>query len=505
MCDDPNLTAQQILQRLNDTVSRFYRENKAQRSEAASFAFEINLIEFLEGVTEWGEDLPQLPPHRRGEGNTQTLPSKNRLHVIKELEQVSAFLLDNADRPPNQPLNLIKLEGRQLLSSYACRELVHRGFGALAIVSPVRSWKRRGRLGLSETRMSGWNSEENGVHRIKRAFTAAARDRSIKMHGLKQLHDRLDRPTFRRLVAASGRFHLHVRIVPFVARMDRAAMEGLALSLQLAARDMKTAFGLWERNRDPQLNKTVTDFEKPAPLYQFVMALLEQGWPCFGVADVEDERLMAGDSETGSFEKRFAELISQIVECTPRLARELYRCNDFDPLVGIDAGYILKKEGAPPRGDRRAWQSWAAGAARHFAARIVKAREQIVILRDYAETTRRLNEDLAARALLDNRLKRDRDCFNRHGKVAIYAWLRECDRQYRHGIFYPRDRNRGEDYFEVSRLKVNLLRDEYPRRHQAGPRFADVPVRKTKAILHSLDSTRAIRWRLGRILSRLEN
>jgi hypothetical protein len=325
------------------------------------------------------------------------------------------------------------------------------------------------------------------------------------MHGLKQLHDRLDHQTLRRLAAASGRFHLHVRIVPFVTRMDRVAKESLALSLQLAARDLKLAFGLWDRNRDPQLTKTVTDFEKPAPLYQFVMALLEQGWPCFGVTDVEDQRLMAGDPKTGSFEKRFAELISRIIECTPRLARELHQCNDFDPLIGIDAGYILKKEGAPPRSDRLAWQSWAPRVVGQFAVRIVKAREQIVILRDYAETIRRLNDELAFRARIDRGLERDRGYFNIYGQIDIYAWLRECERQYRHGIFYSRDRDRGQDYVEVSRLKVELLRDAYPRRHQAGPRFADVPMRKTKAILDSLHREDAIQRRLGGILVRLEH
>ena len=505
MCDDPNLTAQQILQRLNDKVSRFYRENQAQHPEACAFAFEINLMDFFEGVAAWGEDLPQLPPHRRGEGNTQPEPSKNRLHTIKELEQVSAFLVDNLKRRPNQPLKLGKLDGRQLLSVYACRELVHRAFGTLAIIAPVRSLKRRGRLGLSETRVFGWNSEEDSVHRMKRSFTAGVSDRSIKIHGLKQLYDRLHHETAQRLVATSGRLQMHVPIAPFVARMDRAAIENLAVSSQLAARDLKTAFGLWDRKKDPQRNKTVSDFEEPAPLYQFVMALLEQGWPCFGVANIEDQRLMAGNSETDSFESGFSDLVSQIVKCTPRLARELYRRNDFDPLVGIDAAAILKHEAPPARRDWIAWQIWAPDAAAKFAARVVKAREQIVILRDYAETLRRLNEDLAARARVDLKLRSDRDYFNTHGKIQVYAWLSECQRQYRHGIFYPQDRERGHDYFEVRRLKVEILRHDYPRRHQAGPRFADVPVEKTNAVIESLHPAGPIRRRLGRILSRLEN
>jgi hypothetical protein len=504
MCDDPNLTAQQILRRLNDKVSRFNRENQAQHPEACAFAFEINLMDFFEGVAAWGEDLPQLPPHRRGEGNTQPEPSKNRLHTIKELEQVSAFLLENLERRPNQPLKLTKLEGRQCLSVYACRELVHRAFGTLAIMTPARDLEQGARLELSETRMFGWNSEENDVHRMKRAFTAAASD-PIELTGMVQAHNLLLRETAEQLAMASDEFRIDIPIALFVATMDRSAMANLARGCQLAARDLQIAFGLWDRKKDPQRNKTVTDFERPAPLYQFAMALLEQGWPCFGVASTENQRLMAGDFGADSFERRFSVLVSQIVECTPRLARELYQRNDFDPLVGIDAATILKHERPPARSDLIAWQIWAARAARHFAARIVKAREQIIVLRDYAETTRRLNEDLAARARIDKKLRRDRNFFNKHGVAEIYAWLRECQRQYRQGIFYPSDRKRDHDYFEVLRLNVDLLRHDYPQRHQAGPRFADVPVEKTKAIIDSLHPAETIRRRLGRILSRLEN
>lgn len=511
MChDDPNLTPQEILQRLNRKVSRFYNDhlhpqNRAPRALNCTDAFQIHLMDFLDGVMEWSEDLPQLPQNRRGEGYAQTEPSKNRLHLIKELEQFAAFLSQNLERRPNRPLNRTRLAGRQLLSVYACRELAHRASGTLAVMAPALSREHQGRPSLSEFRMFGWNSEENGVHRMKRAFTAAARDPSIGMHGLRPLHDRLGRETTRRLILVSGRLQRHVPIAPFVAGMDDAAMENLALSCLLAARDLKTAFSLWDRNRDPQLNKTVADFEKPAPLYRFISGLLEQGWPCFSVATVreEDERLMAGDSETDSFEKQFAELVSQIVECAPRLAQALYRRDDFDPLIGIDAGAIFKHEKPPRRGDRAAWQRWAPDAAGHFAVRVAKAREQIVILRDYAETTRRLNERLAERARADQRLEGAREYFNTHAAVEIYAWLRECERQYRHGVFYTQDAKRGGDYLEVKRLGVELLRHEYPRRYQAGPRFADVPAEGTGAIFESLHPAGVVRGEIRRILSRL--
>jgi len=519
------------MQRLKNAALQFYRANQGQRLEVCAATFEANLFDFFSGVMEWNKDLPQLPPDQRGKGKTQPEPSQNRMHDIKELEQVADFLLDNLERVPGEPLNPTKLDGRELLSVYASRELVHRTFGTLAIMTPARDLEQDARLELSETRMFGWNSEDNDVHRMKRAFTAAASD-PIGLTGMVQAHNLLLRETAEQLAMASDEFRIDMPIALFVAPMDRTTMANLARCCQLAARDLQIAFGLWDRQYDPRRHLTVTDFERPAPLYQFIMALLEQGWPCFGVANIEDQRLMAGDSETNSFEKRFSALVSLIVTCTPRLVQQLYQRNDFDPLVGIDANAILKDARPPARRDRIDWQVFAQDAAETLTARIVKMREQIVILRDYAETMRRLNEDLAERAHTEKELESERDCaettrrlkedlagqsdtkadvegdrdfFNEHGVAEVYAWLTECQRQYRHGIFYPSDRKRGCDYSEVRRLKVGLLRHEYPRRHQAGPRFADVPVERTKAVIDSLHPPGPIRQRLGEILSRLEN
>ena len=491
------------MQRLTNAVVQFYRANQGQRLKVCASAFEASLFDFFSGVMEWNQDLPQLPPELRGKGRTQPAPSKNRMHDIRELEQVARFLFDNLEREPGEPLNPEKLEGRELLSVYSSRELVHRAFGTLAIMTPARDLEQDVRLKLSETRMFGWNSEENDVHRMKRAFTAAAPD-PVGLTGMMQAHNLLLRETAEQLAVASDEFRIDIPITPLVATMDRTAMANLARCCQLAARDLQIAFGLWDRQHDPRRHLTVTDFEQPAPLYQFIMALLEQGWPCFGVADIEDQRLMAGDSETNSFEHRFSALVSQIVTCTPRLVQLLYQRNDFDPLVGIDANAILKDVCPPARRDRIDWQVFAQDAAQTLTARVVKMREQIVILRDYAETIRRLNEGLAERARTETDLESDRDFFNEHGVAGVYAWLTECERQYRHGIFYPPDRKRGYDYIEVKRLKVGLLRHKYKPKYQAGPRFAAVPVRKTKAIIDSLHPPGPIRQKLGEILSRLE-
>lgn len=228
---------------------------------------------------------------------------------------------------------------------------------------------------------------------------------------------------------------------------------------------------------------------------------------------------MEGDSETNCFEKRFSRLVSEIVRYTPRLFQERHQRDDLDPFVGIKAAVIHKDRDPPARSDRAAWQVWAADVAGRFATKIAKAREQIVILRDYAETTLRLKEQLDTCARTDERIEKHRDYFNAHAKNEIYACLRECERQYRHGIFYNEDRKNSfykkdrekkerrndDDYFEVEQLGVNLLRHKYARRHQAGPRFADVPVEKTKAIFDALHPAGPIRRRLGRILSRLGN
>ncbi|MFN4923530.1 Rho termination factor N-terminal domain-containing protein [Bradyrhizobium sp.] len=549
MCDDQQLTLQQVLSRLDRPVREFYRRHLPPRNRAQDLrlksrdelvwlamgigvenpstmdqeellavilkrfstlekdlivksaadcasTFWVHLYDYLDDVAEWSKE-----------------PS--RMDVIKELNQVAAYLLDNLEVQADQPLNPRKLDGLERLTTRACKELVHRTSDALAVMAPDRGTEQQDQTQLSQFRMFGWNSAENDVHRMKRAFTAAARDPSINMHGLKQLYDRLHPETSQRLTVASNGFEEPVPIAPFVTTMDRAARENLALCLKLAARDLETAFGLWNRTTDPRRHKPVTDFEKPAPLYQFVMALLEQGWPCFRAAVNENERLMEGDTDTDCFEKVFSKLVAEIVRYAPRLFQEGCRRDDFDPLVGINAAIIFKDADPPARSDRAAWQVWAVDVAGRLATRIARAREQIVILRDYAETTRRLSDELFVRARRDGSLGSDGHYFNAQAKNEIIAWCRECERQYRHGIFYLEDRKNSfydqdrkrkeDDYFEVKLLGVDLWRHEYPRRHQGGSRFADVPVEKTRAILERLHSAGPIREQLARILSRLEN
>lgn len=541
MCDDQQLTLQQILSRLDRPVREFYRRYLPPRYRAQDLrletrdeliglakrigvknpstidqeellsailkqlltldaadcasAFWIHLYQYLDDVTEWSKE-----------------PS--RMDVIKELNQVAAYLLDNLDVQAGQPLNPRKLNGRGRLTPRACRQLAHRTSESLAVMAPDRGTEQQDQTQLSEFRMVGWNGAENDVHRMKRAFTAAARNPSIKMHGLKQLYDRLNPETARRLTAASNGFEEPVPIAPFVAAMDRAAKENLALCLKLVARDLETAFGLWNRTTDPRRHRPVTGFEKPAPLYQFVIALLEQGWPCFRAAVHENERLMEGDTDTDCFEKVFSKLVAEIVRYTPRLFQESRLRDDFDPLVGINAAIIFKDADPPARSDHAAWQLWAAEVAGRVASRIAKAREQIIILRDYAETTRRLGDELFVRAHTDPSFGSDADYFNTQAKNEMIAWRSECERQYRHGIFYLEDRKNSfydkdrkrkeDDYFELKELGVDLWRHEYPRRHQGGPRFADVSVEKTRAILERLHSG-PVREQLARILSRLQN
>jgi hypothetical protein len=507
MGDDRDQTVEQIIQRMNRLASRFYRENKAKFPQLCAAAFDANLIDFLEAALTWRNDLPQLHVHQRGEGTTQTAPSQNRLHVIKELEQLGAFLLENLERRPRQALKRSQLEGRYLLSVYACREFVRRSFGTLAVISPMRGLKRRGRLTLPEAHMLGWNSAANDVHRLKRSYAAASLDGSIKAYRTRQAYDRLYQETADRLLMASDVWQRHVPIMPLVMPMDRAAIANLALSSLLAARDLKTAFGLWDRQRDPQRGQTLTDFERPAPLYQFIMALLEQGWPCLSVPPDERQRLMAGERDHNSFEGRLSELVARVVEYMPQLARDLRQRNDFDPLVGIDARSIVKAESPPRRADRIEWEMLAPTAARRIAARIVKHREQIVILRDYAETLHRLNLNLAARAQKDDELKGDRDFFNERAVAATFLWVRECERQYQDGVFYPSDKRFGRDYLDVRRLNIDLLRSTYPTRQcqVAGPRFADVKSEDVQAVLDVHQSGVRVRRRLGRILSEMDS
>jgi hypothetical protein len=281
-------------------------------------------------------------------------------------------------------------------------------------------------------------------------------------------------------------------------------MTNLAESALFAARDLKVTYGLWDRRKDPQKNQTVTDFERPAPICQFFMRLLGQGWEFLDVPPDERKRLMAGNTEANSFEKAFAKLVAEIIKYAPQLAHQRYRANHFDPLVGVDARSVLKNENPPSVKNKGAWLRLAPTAARLISARIVKHREQIVILRDHAETLRHWNDILASQARTEPKLIIDRDFFNRYGPVEFNKWVRECERQYDHGVFDPRDLRNGRDYVKVERLGVDTLRRVYKTAHRASPRFADVTGTQMKKVLDVLHSDKKIQRRIGRILPRFK-
>lgn len=477
---------------LERLASAFYRGEKVKNPRLCAQSFVWACDDFVANVRAWVQDLPEHHPDQRDKGRPQPHPSQRRKDVVPELHQLGDFLDANLKLARAKRFKITLLRGRRRLSVWACKELLG---GARR---PLRVPRRR--LGRRRSRR---DLNARDIRLIRRAFAAAAKDASIKSYSLIVAKPaRLLPSTAKRLSDVSDGFVSTVPIVDFVQTLDKEALRNLAKRARLAALELQSAAQLWKR--DSQLNRTVTDLDLPAPIYRWMTTTLEIGWKTMTVPPEERQRLMARDKSSNPFEKRFSKFIAAAMKLMPKFARVRYEVSDFDPLVGTDAAWVIKRKRTAGSRSRDARRSLAPKVAADFAMRIARYREQIVILGDLAETLNRWSDKLTieARSNPDNpKLINERDYFQEFARNSVSVWRKDCEDQYRRGIFYSADaKDRGNNRL-VENLDVDMLRSPYLLGRGAS-RFADIDGWRMQKFLDRQHSGTQVRSRLEEILKR---
>lgn len=477
---------------LERLASAFYRRERVKNPRLCAQSFVWACDDFVANVKGWVQDLPEHHPNQREKGRVQPLPSQRRKDVVPELHQLADFLDANLKLARAKRFKITTLRGRRRLSVWTCKELLG------GIRRPLRVPRRR--LGRRRRRR---DLNARDIRLIRRSFAIAAKDASIKTYSLIIAKPaRLLPSTAKTLSDLSDGFARPVPIVDFVQTLDKEALRNLAKRARLAALELQSAAQLWKR--DSQLNRTVTDLDQPAPIYRWLTTALEIGWKTMTVPPEERQRLMSGDKSSNPFEGRFSKFVTAAMKLMPKFARVRYEVSDFDPLVGTDAAWVIKRKRTANSKSRDARRSLAPKVAGDFAVRIVRHREQIVILGDLAETMNRWSDKLTIQARSNPdipKLTKERDFFQQFARNPVTVWRKDCEDQYRRGIFYSSDaRDRGNNRL-VESLDVDMLRSSYLLGSGAS-RFANINGERMQKLLARLHSTLQVRTRLKEILKR---
>jgi hypothetical protein len=470
----------------------FYRGEQAVEPLLLAMDFVAACDTFAADVPYWLDDLPEHSEKQRGKGRVQRYPSKRRKDLIAELHQFADFLNANVDRPAGPALRIGPLKGRRNLSKYACEELLSDRIRPLRV--PDKNLD------------ANWNPREllpTDIDLIKRAFTAAE-GTTVKSY-------RLILPEPRNLLAGviqelSHRSRDCTQSLPirdFVEILGPEAILNLGNRARIVAFQLQSATEMWgSKEKDSQRNRTITDFDKRPPIYQWIAEALEIGAKTMREPPGVQVRLLAGDKSSDPFEDRFAGFIRAAMKLMPEFA---LRCGvgNFDPLVGTDGTWTVKRKRADGTGARVARRDVALEVAYDFATRIVRHREQIVILGEYVETLSRWNLRLAALARSNPKLVEDRDYFQKFARNAAAVWRKDCEDEYRRGIFYSSDaKYRGNNQL-AAMLDIDILRSRYPLGKGAS-QYADVDSTRLLKLLSPLHSNEEIHARLGRIFKLLD-
>ncbi|UGY26666.1 hypothetical protein HU675_0007845 [Bradyrhizobium septentrionale] len=471
----------------------FYRGEQASRPLLSAMDFVAAGDTFVADVRDCLDDLPEHLPGQKGKGRVQRYPSKRRKDLIAELHQFADFLNANTKRRrAGQALRIGPLKGRRNLSKYACEELLGDRIRPLRI--PDRSLAAK------------WNPRElapRDIDLIKQAF-AAAEGTTVRSYRLILPIPRNLLPTIARELSRRSRNGAqNVPILDLVEELSSRTLLNLGSRARIAAFQLQSATEMWgNKEKDSQRNRTVTDFDKRPPIYQWIIEALEIGARTVREPPGVRVRLMAGDKSSGSFEERFSTFIRAAMKLMPEFALSCGVTN-FDPLVGTDGAWTIKRKRADDTSARVARRDVALDVAYDFATRIVGHREQIVILGDYVETLSRWNLRLAALARSNPKLVHDRDYFQEFARNAAAVWRKDCEDEYRRGIFYSSDaKYRGNNRLTAA-LDVDMLRSRYPLGRGAS-QFADVDSARVLKLLNHLHSNPQTHARLASIFKLLD-
>lgn len=475
------------MSQLEDKAERFYKKFHARDPAGAASDFRDAYFALFRNIDNWTANRPQLPEERRTKGRKLFLPSQERSRLLTELKDVADMLDSIAKLRLAGKTKHGRPRERTEISRDACRAILGEASVCKALFAPLRERPSEPSSDEDFKEALIWGHDDWWIDAIliKRASAQMARDRTIIGYGLSAVQRRLFRETAHRLLVASNRCRQNVAILAFVDAMNPAAIRNLAENARQAEKELRVSFGIERLDKDVQGNRTTSDFMAPAPFYTFVGAALEAGWRFDPTAiHVDDrERLLVGENGP-ECEDQFVELIESARKWAPEIGTEYFKMEDVNVFVGVDLAHILKDLGSlSGKDDYR--EGALPTATMRICHRVIRQREQIIVLRDHAVTFLRCSEflrattpanEVAAEFLLQNAYYR------------VWDEARECDAQYHTGIFYAPDLRRGVGGtpVPVASLNVELLRRSYSQRYSGGARWAAVTAKEMAALLRCI-------------------
>lgn len=489
------LTGPEIMSQLAREAERFYKKFDARDPSGAAGDFQWVYRALFRNIREWTASRPQLPEKRRTKGRKLFEPSQDRSRILTELKDLADILDSVVKRRLSGKAKHGRPRARTKISSDACEAILGPSSVRKGLFAPLREQtsEKSPDNNFKEAQIWGHDDWRTDAILTKRASAQMARDPTIAGYGLAAVQRRLFPVTARRLLVASNRFRQDVPILAFVDAMDPASIRNLAENARQAERELRVAFGIEHLDKNVQPNHTMTDFGKPAPLYRFISAALEAGWRFNGQESLmfepicvhDRERLLVGASGR-EFEAALVKLIKRAMEWTKQIAPEFFGMENVDLFVGIDVLEILNNK-ALTREDNDLEQEVPSAISR-IALRIVRLREQIIVLRDHAATLWHWHELICARAETDATSLDDAEFLLRNAFYKVSEWARECEHHYYEGVFYATDRRRRASGtpVKVNALSVELLRRQYTQSDLGGPRWADVTAKQMGSLLGCL-------------------
>lgn len=447
------------------------------------------MLAFLTRVYEWSEALAVAKDKEIGRGREQIKSSQWIVHLLREMESLQNFLVDNVGAAARAEYNLQAIENRGVLSRFAIQILMEQRLpgGGLAFgLEPRTDPAERAFLW-------GGGSVEMDVRRLDRA---AAREAlagvpplaqwralpiALPVH-LRELLDELSDGATR-----------DVKLTTFIDRLASADVPRLLPVVRRRFFELRVATNLPGNTEGEGRRRRLAYLDRPTPLYALTHDLIEIGWPWFD--DPQDSPRALDHGNAPDLETAFADLLVPVVELARRATGADQTAWDnvggFKPFLGI----ALRQVGQGREG------ALEDGVIARVAKAALRQREQIIVLTHHAQTLRHWLDVVEGLGVTDA----NRGAYVSLVGLGFYGmvdWAKRTTHDRIEGVLFPTEADRRDAGAPVPlapRLSVTLLRAPYACRRgarRAGrPVYADVTperVRKLLEIYYAGDETKQV-------------
>lgn len=474
-----NSFSKELYDNISREAVRFYKQIAVSEAKNASDRSFQAIEVYIADLSAWVAEQPSPHSKDKGKGRPQTEPSQKRIHVIAELEQFANFCEENSDRQPGQTWRRTPLKGRRFLSRYAVSALIGDRLLGCAFVSPIIPADEK-HLQQKETLPWGHDADGKDAGLLKRAIGTLSDQERPSLLRIVRRDQALNVESREFLQSASGNYSQHIKIDDLLKFLTPDLISSFEAQSRSAAAALRIVFDIPDSMRSDGRTRTIAEFISPAPIYSLIKRLISSYWPS-ALEVTQNQRLFHGEATRLALEDSFGRFCIKAVD----FAMDRINQAGFDPFAGIKASEIIDDYDVTVKDEE--WPQYRDDIVKRIANRIIRHREQVIILNDFAETARRLTEKFGEAVspgysdLLEE--------FNSYGFYKLLDWAREAQTQYDEGIFYKFDRLRKErgDPKDIRLMSVEILQRGYAVGGVDGPaRYADVGAAELKQILDVL-------------------